>query len=136
MRGIREGGCSCGAARYQMDLTDAETGNCHCRDCQKQSGAPFATVITVKADQFKWLKQPEGETSVSDAAIRRFCNKCGTPLQWCGVDYTDIANINMTTLDDTSGIDIVYEIYTRSRVAGILPVKGAAQSMAGYADLK
>ena len=136
MSDVREGGCLCGAARYQVDLTDAETGNCHCRDCQKQSGAPFATVTTVKATQFKWLTKPAGEVSISELAIRRFCKECGSPLQWCGVDYADIANINTTTLDDTSGLSIVYEIYTRSRYWGVLPVKGAAQSLSGYAELE
>lgn len=136
MKDIREGGCLCGAARYQIDLTGQETGNCHCRDCQKQSGAPFATVTTVKIGQLNWITEPDGKVSISKLAVRRFCSQCGTPLQWCGVDYTDTANINTATLDDVAGLDIVYEIYTRSRMAGILPVAGAMQSLEGYAALE
>lgn len=135
MKDIREGGCLCGAARYTIDLTGAETGNCHCRDCQKQSGAAFATVTTVKIEQFNWNAEPDGAISISEQAVRRFCGKCGTPLQWCGVDYSDIANINTATLDEASGLPVVYEIFTRSRMTGVQPVAEAAQSLEGHAAL-
>lgn len=136
MTDIRKGGCLCGSARYEINLKGEETGNCHCRDCQKQSGAAFVTVTTVSIDNFKWIKEPDGLISISDRASRRFCSLCGTPIQWCGVDYTDVANINTSTLDDPNGLNIVYEIFTRSRMDGVLPVVGAKQSQAGYDGLK
>lgn len=135
MKDVRQGGCLCGKARYSIDLSGSETGNCHCRDCQKQSGAPFAMVTTVKASQLKWISEPSGTVSISEQAIRRFCEHCGTPLQWCGHDYADIANMNTATLDDTSDLTVSYEIYTRSRMKGIEPVFGAAQSLGGYEEL-
>lgn len=132
MADTRQGGCLCGEARYEIDLTDHETGNCHCRDCQKNSGAPFMTFTLVAANQFKWLCKPDGEYAASSAAIRRFCKSCGTPLQWDGLEDRANVNISTATLDDISGISVDYEIYTRSRMVGIQPVPGTRQFEAAY----
>lgn len=130
MTNVREGGCLCGRSRYRIDLQDHRTGNCHCTDCQKNSGAPYMTFTNVPRSQFRWLSKPDGEYSASPLAIRRFCAYCGTPLQWDGVD-DDWANISTATLDDTSGVPVAYEIYTRSRLEWAPPVPGASQYEAG-----
>lgn len=132
MKDIRQGGCLCGKARYEIDLTNHETGNCHCRDCQKNAGAPFMMFTLVPAVQFRWLKKPLGEFAASALAVRRFCKNCGTPLQWDGVDEPHSANISTATLDDPSGITAAYEIFTASRLDGILAVAGAKQFDAGF----
>ena len=35
-----EGGCLCGAIRYRVDGEVEDSAYCHCRTCQRQSGAP------------------------------------------------------------------------------------------------
>jgi hypothetical protein len=35
-----EGGCLCGAVRYRLNGEIEESAYCHCRTCQRQSGAP------------------------------------------------------------------------------------------------
>jgi len=47
------GGCLCGAVRYECSAKPMMTGNCHCRDCQKSSGAPFVTAMAVPASALK-----------------------------------------------------------------------------------
>ena len=37
----REGGCQCGAIRYQLLRAPVALYACHCRDCQKQSSSAF-----------------------------------------------------------------------------------------------
>lgn len=127
MSDVRQGGCLCGDARYEIDLTSHETGNCHCRDCQKNCGAPFVTSTFVPANQFTWISKPFGEYSASPEAIRRFCKQCGTPLQWDGLKLENMVDINTATLDDTSNVEVSYEIFTRSRMAGIQPLPGVPQ---------
>lgn len=127
MTQTRKGGCLCGKARYEIDITNHETGNCHCRDCQKNSGAPFMAFTSVPASQFKWVNKPSGEYAASSEAVRRFCTHCGTPLQWDGLKEIGQANVSTATLDDPLDIKVTYEIYTRSRMAGVEPVQGAAQ---------
>jgi hypothetical protein len=44
------GGCLCGAVRYAFDAPPLATVACHCRDCQKLSGATnLLTVYTERA---------------------------------------------------------------------------------------
>ncbi len=134
MTDIRQGGCLCGKARYEIDLSGHETGNCHCRDCQKNSGAPFVTSTFVPVSQFRWINKPSGEYSASPAAIRRFCVECGTPLQWDGLKLRDMVDISTATLDDTSNIEVSYEIFTRSRMEGAAALPGVPQYEASSSE--
>lgn len=127
MPDLRQGGCLCGAARYEINLNGNKTGNCHCRDCQKNSGAPFMPFANVDSGQFRWISEPKGVFHSSEKALRRFCEKCGTPLTWEAKARPERQSVSMCTLDDTSGLEITYEIFTRSRVPGIQPVPGARQ---------
>ena len=47
------GGCACGAIRYECSADPILSLNCHCRDCQRASGSPFATVLLVPQDAVK-----------------------------------------------------------------------------------
>jgi len=131
MANIQEGGCRCGAARYEVDLTNAHTLNCHCRDCQQHLGAPFSVFSVVPASQLKWLKEPAGTVAFSKLANRLFCLFCGTYLKWEGIDTADEAEINTMTLDNPSAVSVDEEIFTRSRLAWIKPIEGIPQHKAG-----
>jgi len=85
---------------------------------------PFTNV---DAGQFRWISKPEGAAKASEIGVRRFCSQCGTPMTWEGVDSKDRMSVSTGTLDDPSGIDITYEIYTRSRWPAFRPVPGARQ---------
>jgi hypothetical protein len=52
MKNLLEGGCLCGALRYQVDPASADSGYCHCRMCQKASGAPAVAWFTVNKQGF------------------------------------------------------------------------------------
>ena len=36
---IEEGGCGCGSLRYRVSGTPVFVNNCHCRQCQRQTGS-------------------------------------------------------------------------------------------------
>lgn len=127
MPDLRTGGCMCGAVRYEINLDNSRTGNCHCKDCQKNSGTGFMPFTNVDRGQFRWVTAPKGEACASDIAVRRFCKDCGSPLTWEGHSEPDRIAISTGTLDDAEGIEIVYETFTRSRWACFLPVSGARQ---------
>ena len=78
-----EGGCRCGAVRYESSVDALATVHCHCRDCQYASGGAFSTVVVVPADALAIT----GETSAysvtaesGEQVTRRFCPTCGSPL--------------------------------------------------------
>lgn len=124
---IKQGGCLCGAARYEVDISNAHSLSCHCTECQKHLGAPYSIFTVVPASQFRWLSKPSKTLKASDKATRLFCGECGTYLKWEGVDATDEAEFNTMTLDDPSAIKIHDEIFTRSRMPWVNPIPGAKQ---------
>ncbi|WP_020399155.1 GFA family protein [Kordiimonas gwangyangensis] len=126
MSTIKAGSCLCGHVRYEIDMAGSRTGNCHCRDCQKNGGGPFMTFTTPKPGKFKWIVEPEGRAQASDFAMRRFCTHCGTPMTWEHLSKDDMA-VSTGTLDDPSGVEIIYEIYTKSRWPVIPPMPGVDQ---------
>ena len=53
-----EGGCACGAVRYRMDSRPLFVHCCHCRWCQRESGASFALNAMIEADRVAQLGEP------------------------------------------------------------------------------
>ncbi len=127
MPDLRQGGCLCGAVRYEVNLDGHKASNCHCTDCQKNSGAAFMMFTNIDSGQFRWTNKPDGVYQSSEHALRRFCTQCGTPITWDAVDRPERQSVSVGTLDNLDGIEISYEIYTRSRIEGIPPVSGARQ---------
>lgn len=46
-----EGGCDCGQVRYRMETAPLFVHCCHCRWCQRESGAAFALNAMIEADR-------------------------------------------------------------------------------------
>jgi hypothetical protein len=46
------GGCQCGAVRYRLAAEPTGVNVCHCRMCQKASGAPFMAFGGVRMSEF------------------------------------------------------------------------------------
>ena len=59
----RQGGCSCGAVRYQMNREPLYVHCCHCSYCQQQSGSAFAINAMIESGNVTLLK---GEVEVID----------------------------------------------------------------------
>ncbi|MHB8425883.1 MAG: GFA family protein [Gammaproteobacteria bacterium] len=51
-----EGGCTCRAVRYRMIGTPLFVHCCHCRWCQRETGASFALNAMIEADRVMLLK--------------------------------------------------------------------------------
>tara|TARA_R110002096_G_scaffold349731_3_gene542753 strand:+ start:136 stop:558 length:423 start_codon:yes stop_codon:yes gene_type:complete len=127
MTNLHKGGCRCGAARYEIDLTNANTLACHCRDCQKHMGTPFSVFTVVPKSQFKWISKPSNSVTLSTKASRLFCGNCGTCLKWEGVQAPHEAEINAMSLDDPSIVQVNQEIFVKSRLSWIKPLDSIPQ---------
>ena len=46
-----EGGCDCRTVRYRMETRPLFVHCCHCRWCQRESGASFALNAMIEADR-------------------------------------------------------------------------------------
>lgn len=77
----QDGGCACGYVRFRVTGAPIEpVGNCHCRACQKASGAAFMTWAIFSMGQVEWIGAEPSWYRSSPIAERGFCPRCGTPL--------------------------------------------------------
>jgi hypothetical protein len=74
------GGCQCGAIRFAVTAAPSRVSLCHCRMCQKASGAPFAAHADIPLANFAWTRGVPARFASSAIAERGFCAGCGTPL--------------------------------------------------------
>jgi hypothetical protein len=80
------GGCQCGAVRYVLTARPTGSSVCHCRMCQKASGAPFASFADIEKEDFTWTRGKPAAFRSSSIAERDYCADCGTPLSFRRID--------------------------------------------------
>jgi DNA-binding winged helix-turn-helix (wHTH) protein len=76
------GGCLCGEIRYQITGPAIDTSICHCRMCQKSSGAPFTVGTIYPTDAVAFTRGEPKYYRSSPFAERGFCATCGSRLVW------------------------------------------------------
>ena len=112
-----EGGCLCGAVRYVIAAGDIpESGYCHCRTCQRQSGAPVVAWFAVPPPRVRLLQGAPKTFRASARAGREFCSTCGTYLFFREDDPMATLSINTATLDDPSLVPPAFHIWRESRI--------------------
>lgn len=120
MTQILAGGCACGAVRYELRGTPFDTGWCHCRTCQRSSGAPAVVFTTVAAADFvvthgmpaRWRSSPSGE--------RGFCAGCGALLMMRLDFQPDTIDVAAGTLDAPDAVAPGFHIFCEEAVAWAL----------------
>src|SRR6476660_6120565 len=97
-----QGGCLCGALRYEARPTHREGYYCHCRMCQLAFGNTRAAFLNLRKAEVRWLSPPAHYAS-SKIARRGFCPRCGTPLSF---EYLDSERMDLAvgSLDDPSAL--------------------------------
>jgi hypothetical protein len=111
------GGCACGAIRYVCSRAPVATLNCHCHDCQRSSGAPFASGFIVRVSDMTITGTPKMYSVCADSgrlANRSFCADCGSPLFTGGELAPEVMSIRFSTLDNPSEFRPMLDIWTSS----------------------
>jgi len=114
--GILEGGCHCGAVRYKVLAAPFAADFCHCRDCQRTTGAPVGAWMDFRVEQVQWLCGILTEYASSEAIRRGFCAKCGSTLSYRSTQYPEYLTLAIASLDDPESIAPTYHIYTCSQM--------------------
>ncbi len=134
-----EGGCACGKVRYRLTSEPMFVHACHCRDCQRQTGGPFAINALIETDRIERLAgEPEPVSMPTDSGrphdIHR-CPDCATAV-WS--DYgrrPALRFVRATTLDDPTAIRPDVHIFTRSKLPWLRLPEGVA-AFEVYYDMK
>jgi hypothetical protein len=78
-----EGGCYCGAVRYEAVGEPTFKAQCHCRECQYITGGGPNLFVMMPADGFRYTKGAPKQFTRSDIdnpVTREFCEACGTHM--------------------------------------------------------
>lgn len=113
-----EGGCHCGALRYRVADAPFMIYNCHCKNCQKISGGAFATSATIPESGFAFTKgEPKKVVWTAASGTERFgwfCGECGSRIAHGQTPSIGALSLRAGTLDDTSWVEPVGDIWTKS----------------------
>ena|SRR2546430_2288420 len=112
------GGCACGAIRYVCTADPLLALNCHCRDCQHETGSAYAPVLGVPKTAFTITQGRPTYFALTAASgqttQRAFCAACGSPLFGLPGSGPDLVTIRVGSLDDPSEFRPSQDIYTTS----------------------
>jgi hypothetical protein len=115
-----DGGCTCGTVRYRMTSKPLFVHCCHCRWCQRETGASFALNAMIEADRVILLRgMPEMVMTPSNSGkgqkIAR-CPHCQIAL-WSNYAGTGeaVRFVRVGTLDDPDQLPPDIHIFTMSK---------------------
>ena len=100
-----EGGCYCGAIRYETQGDATLKGICYCNECQTVSGGGPVIVMGVPEAGFKLTKgtlKQFARPDLENPVTREFCGDCGTHVTTRPPSMAGMVLIKVGTLDDQS----------------------------------
>ena len=118
-----EGGCACGAVRYQLASQPFDAGWCHCRTCQLSSGAPAMAFASVPAGDFAFSSGGHHVRRFDSSRFghRLFCGECGTPLVMRVDHQPETVDFTIATLDEPASVVPAFHIFWASRIGWFDP---------------
>lgn len=94
-----EGGCFCGAIRYEAVGECSNTMVCHCQSCRRVAAAPVVAWVTFPVEGFRFIKGKPTQFRSSAPVLRTFCGDCGTPLTYRHDGHGNTLDITTASLD-------------------------------------
>lgn len=115
-----EGGCTCGAVRYRMTSKPMFVHCCHCRWCQRETGASFALNAMIEADRVVLLRgSPEAVDTPSESGKGQKIVRCPDCHIALWSNYAGAGDalhfIRVGTLDEPDRLTPDAHIYTASK---------------------
>jgi hypothetical protein len=111
-----QGGCLCGAVRFELTVPLLSAGYCHCTRCQRRTGTGSSANGRVPQHGFALL-QGEGELTAfapSDGRAKLFCSRCGSAV-FSGDPFNDAeVAVRLGALDGDPGIRPSYRQFVAS----------------------
>lgn len=115
-----QGGCLCGAVRFEITAPLISAGYCHCTHCQRRTGTGSSINGRVPREGFRLLQGAEQLRSFAPPASgvsKHFCATCGSAM-FSGDPFTDPqVALRLGTLDGDPGIRPQYRQFVSSAVA-------------------
>ncbi len=110
-----EGGCYCGAVRYEAEGEPIFRLQCHCRECQYISGgSPNVSMVMPEAGFHYTKGKPQAFTrsDLDKPVTREFCGTCGTHIVSRTPNGRGAVIIKVGTMDEPALFEPDMAIFT------------------------
>jgi len=131
-----EGGCDCRAVRYRLESAPLFVHCCHCRWCQRESGASFALNAMIESDRVRSLGQaPELVDTPSHSGSGQRIARCPTCRVAVWSHYAGsgpvVAFVRVGSLDNPDLLPPDIHIFTASKQPWVV-LPGDTPAVAEY----
>jgi hypothetical protein len=125
-----EGGCDCRAVRFRLQSAPLFVHCCHCRWCQRESGAAFALNAMIEADRTVSLgAPPEIVDTPSQSGLGQKIARCARCRVAVWSHYAGsgpvVAFVRVGTLDNPDLLPPDVHIFTASKQPWVVLPEGA-----------
>ena len=125
-----DGGCTCRAVRYRMTSRPMIVHCCHCRWCQRETGASFALNAMIEAERVELLAgEPEVVDTPSNSGKGQKISRCPTCRIAVWSNYAGgsaaVRFVRVGTLDDPDALPPDIHIFTSSKQPWVVLPDGA-----------
>ena len=112
------GSCHCGAIRYQAEVDPTRVTICHCKDCQRLTGAAYRVSVGTTREAFVLERgTPKIYVKKADSGASRaqvFCPECGSPLFTYDLADSAAYGLRVGCIDQRSELIPSKQIWCRS----------------------
>ena len=111
------GSCLCGDVQFQIDGELGPIDICHCRQCRKAQGGPFATNAPVPSAALRISAGAEllAEFESSPGHRRVFCSRCGSPILSKQDSAPNVVRVRVGTVNEPLNARPVAHFFTASK---------------------
>lgn len=114
---MAEGGCHCGAVRFEVTGAPSRVAICHCADCRRNAGAPMVAWAVLAEDQMRVTKGAPSVYASSEHARRSFCPACGTGLFYTNAEFMPgKVDVQVAVMDDPDGFAPNVQVQVAERI--------------------
>jgi hypothetical protein len=96
---VHDGGCACGRLRFRSLAPPLDTGYCHCRLCQRTTGAPVLAYAAFPVAAFAYTAGTPARYASSTIGDREFCGRCGTQIAFRRRNDAVTVDVNVGAMD-------------------------------------
>lgn len=116
---MHTGQCLCGGVRFRIEGKLEPIQVCHCSQCRRAQGGPFATNIPVAVESFHLLSGAEllNHYESSPGKQRVFCRRCGSPLYSKRETVPGTLRLRAGLIDEPLSARPAFHFYTASKAS-------------------
>ena len=114
-----EGGCQCGAVRYEVTGDPVMTAICHCSMCRRANAAPVVAWAMFEESQVSFTQTSPKLYASSEEGQRGFCETCGTQISFVATYIPGLIDLTIGSMDQPDSITPQFHYWHSKHLAWV-----------------